>query len=318
METLGVIPAEGTGGAAPTGAMRTVLGLPLFLWAVNNLLRAMPLENVVVVTASPDIEAMAARRNVRTIGPESELDTGRLLVHDPARCFCSAETVLLALESGEHELAALRTSPIERLRCDSEDDLELMRAVAAGLAPDHPVIRGARRMRLAAPVSAGGPRLDAVISDVDGVLTDGRVHLNDKGVETRGFHMHDGLGVRLLIERGVRVGWLSAAKDTGAVRKRAERLGVQDVDISDGEKGQRFLDMCARLGANPKQTLYIGDDVNDLPAMERAGLSACPIDARPAVRARVDLVLEAQGGAGALREVVEMVLDDPRPESAPS
>ncbi|MEC9374555.1 MAG: HAD hydrolase family protein, partial [Planctomycetota bacterium] len=66
---------------------------------------------------------------------------------------------------------------------------------------------------------------------------------------------------------------------------------------------------CEKLAVAPEETIYIGDDLNDLPAMELAGFSACPADARPEVRARVDLVLATRGGAGVFRELADMLLD---------
>lgn len=154
-----------------------------------------------------------------------------------------------------------------------------------------------------------------VVSDVDGVLTDGAVLLLSSGEEGRAFNMKDGLGVRLLRAADVAVAWLSAAADTGVVRARAERLGVDLVDLGEGDKGARFDAIVARLGAQAERTLYLGDDVNDLPAMRRAGLSACPADAAPLVRQAATFALSLPGGAGAFREAVELILaarDAPR------
>ncbi|MDX2115318.1 MAG: HAD hydrolase family protein, partial [Planctomycetota bacterium] len=83
---------------------------------------------------------------------------------------------------------------------------------------------------------------------------------------------------------------------------------VQHVDAGPGPKGPRFTELCERMGVPPAEVVYLGDDVNDLPAMALAGLSACPADARPEVRARVDLVLDAPGGRGAFRELADVVL----------
>lgn len=151
-------------------------------------------------------------------------------------------------------------------------------------------------------------RVELVVSDVDGVLTDGTILLDASGGEARAFNMKDGLGVKLLRSAGVLVAWLSAARDTGVVRARAAGLGVDIVDVDHGDKGPRFQALCEALQTPPERSLYLGDDVNDLPAMELAGLAACPADAVPQVRRAVDLVLSLEGGRGAFREAAELVL----------
>jgi len=150
--------------------------------------------------------------------------------------------------------------------------------------------------------------VQAVISDVDGVLTDARIGLTSDGATIRFFNMKDGMGVRLLSDSGIKVGWCSAGIDDGVIRRRGENLGVADIDVGHGDKGARFAAMCARLGVDPANTLYIGDDVNDLPAMRLAGATACPADAVDAVREMVGFVLSKPGGAGCFRELADLVL----------
>ncbi len=308
---MGVIPAEGTAARGGTGSLQRILGVPLVLWAANNLRRVIDRERIVIVTASPDVADVARRAGLGFAAPDEDMDPDRALVHDPLRCFCTPDTIRAAIEEGAHELATMRAGPIEQIRVDSPANLELARAVAAGLPPDHPCIAGVRglRLRLTRRELAGEGRIDAVITDVDGVLTEGFLALASDGAETRAFHMHDGMGVRMLMKAGVKVGWISASLDTGPVRRRAERLGVPHIDIAEGDKGERFLRMCSEMGVEPAATLYIGDDVNDLPAMRFAGFTCCPADARPEVRGFVGLVLESPGGRGAFREAADMVLD---------
>lgn len=150
--------------------------------------------------------------------------------------------------------------------------------------------------------------LEAVITDVDGVLTDARIGVTSDGADIRFFHMRDGMGGRLLQAAGVQIAWLSAGRDTGAIRRRADMLDVVAVDVGHGDKGPRFEALCQGLGVAPKGAAYLGDDVNDLPAMERAGLSACPHDAVREVREAADIVLATPGGHGAFREFAELVL----------
>jgi len=158
----------------------------------------------------------------------------------------------------------------------------------------------ALRQRLAA--------LQAVITDVDGVLTDARIGVTSDGADIRFFHMRDGMGTKLLQQAGLQIAWLSAGRDTGAIRSRAEMLDVVAVDVGHGDKGPRFEALCRSLGVAPDATAYLGDDVNDLPAMALAGLTACPHDAAHQVRDAVDVVLATPGGEGAFREFAEMVL----------
>jgi len=148
----------------------------------------------------------------------------------------------------------------------------------------------------------------AVISDVDGVLTDGRIGLGPGEEAIRFFDMRDGMGTKLLIAAAVQVAWLSASRDDGVIRRRAEMLGVEHVDVGSGDKGERLTALCDQLGVAPGDVLYLGDDVNDLPAMALAGFTACPMDARPEVVDAVDIVLGAPGGRGAFRELADMVL----------
>lgn len=163
-------------------------------------------------------------------------------------------------------------------------------------------------MRPLTPFPPGLP-IGAVITDVDGVLTDGLIGLSASGHRFRNFHVHDGMGVKLLAAAGLRVGWMSSSHDDGVIRARAAMLGVHAVDVADGDKGARLRRLCEALGAQPSTVLYIGDDVNDLPAIKLAAISACPADARPEVRSAVTVVLSSAGGRGAFREAADMILE---------
>ncbi len=292
------------------GALDRMLGVPIVGWAINAVRRVAPVESVVVVTRDPAIGGYVSGHGARVAEHREHLD-GAVRV-DPFKPFLAAGSLRAALEAGASEAHACAVSPIERLRIVTRGDLELAEAVARGVTPTHPCVAGVRRMRL--PMATA---IDAVVSDVDGVLTDGRITIGSDGAHSRSFHMHDGLGMRRLIDSGFRVGWLSAGADDGTIRARARRLGVDHVDVGEGEKGSRFERLCDAMGADTARTIYIGDDINDLPAIGRAALSACPADARPEVRARVDLVLEAPGGRGAFRELADVLLDHCEPDGAP-
>ncbi|MFG0256918.1 MAG: KdsC family phosphatase [Phycisphaerales bacterium JB043] len=148
---------------------------------------------------------------------------------------------------------------------------------------------------------------EAVVSDVDGVMTDARIGIDSRAGDMRFFNMKDGMGTQLLMASGIKVGWLSAGRDTGSIRARAEMLGVEHVDVGHGDKGVRFMELCAQMGVEEHRTVYIGDDINDLPAMDRAGASVCPSDAHEDVRTIVDVVLSKGGGQGCFRELADLI-----------
>lgn len=146
-----------------------------------------------------------------------------------------------------------------------------------------------------------------LVLDVDGVLTDGLLHMGPEGELFKSFHVRDGLAVKLARAAGIKVAILSA-RTSEVVRRRAGELGVDEVVQGREDKGVALAELLARHGAKPAAAGYIGDDLQDLPALGLAGLSAAPADAAPQVRAAVDYVTEAVGGRGCVRELVERIL----------
>jgi 3-deoxy-D-manno-octulosonate 8-phosphate phosphatase (KDO 8-P phosphatase) len=149
--------------------------------------------------------------------------------------------------------------------------------------------------------------LRLIVSDVDGVLTDGTVLLLPGGGEARAFHIRDGLAVVLAHRAGLRTGLLSG-RSSEAVTRRARELGIGIVRQGVSDKAAAFADILAAEGLVPEQAAYIGDDVNDLPVLLQAGLSAAPQDAAFEVRAQAYMVMDARGGHGCFREFVEAIL----------
>jgi YrbI family 3-deoxy-D-manno-octulosonate 8-phosphate phosphatase len=150
-------------------------------------------------------------------------------------------------------------------------------------------------------------RLKLVLSDVDGVMTDGRVLLLPDGGEAKAFDIKDGLGVVLAHRAGLRTGILSG-RSSPAVARRAAELGMAVVLQGVSDKATAFRELLAREHLRPEEVAYVGDDVNDLPVMVEAGLSAAPADAPLEVRARAFMVTDARGGRGCLREFLEAIL----------
>lgn len=151
-------------------------------------------------------------------------------------------------------------------------------------------------------------RIKLVLTDCDGVLTDGGVYYSSRGEELKRFNIRDGMGVERLrnlagVETGIVTGELSPS-----VVKRAEKLAIAECHLGIKDKETAVRAILARLGLEPEQVAYLGDDVNDLPAFAQVGLSACPSDAFHEVKANAHLVLESAGGHGAFREFAEIVI----------
>ena len=150
-------------------------------------------------------------------------------------------------------------------------------------------------------------RLRLVLSDVDGVLTDGTVLLLPGGGEAKAFHIRDGLGIVLARRAGLRVGLLSG-RSSDAVTRRAGELGIEVVRQGVSDKAAVLREIVAAEGIAAHEVAYMGDDVNDLPVMTEVGLSAAPADAPLEVRAQAFMVTDARGGRGCFREFVEAIL----------
>lgn len=158
---------------------------------------------------------------------------------------------------------------------------------------------------------ARAARIEAILLDVDGVLTDGGFEPASEAAgtpERKRFHSRDGLGLLMAKRAGLRLGFITG-RPSGAVRDRAAELDLDFLREGCFRKGPAFDDACREWGLAAGQVAFVGDDVQDLPAMRRAGLAAAPGDAHPLVRQKADFVAEAPGGRGAVREVVERILD---------
>ena len=151
-----------------------------------------------------------------------------------------------------------------------------------------------------------GP-IELLIADVDGVLTDGAIALDAAGAEIKHFHVRDGLGYALWHRAGKRSAILSGRR-AEAVERRAAELSIGFVLQGHDAKAAPFRDLVGRLGLEPRQVCYVGDDLPDLPVLRAVGLAACPADAVAEVRGAAHLVTLAPGGRGAVREVVEVIL----------
>ena len=151
------------------------------------------------------------------------------------------------------------------------------------------------------------PKIRALFLDVDGVLTDGRVYLDGRGRELKVFNTRDGHGMRKAAAAGITVCWISG-RTSPATAARSRELGVPFCYQGVKDKRARLEAVRRRLRLTAAETASMGDDEPDIPMFDATALSACPADAVPAARRAATVVLKAAGGAGAVREFVELIL----------
>lgn len=175
---------------------------------------------------------------------------------------------------------------------DTPECLERIRALMSGqdLAP-----------------SPGLDQVKLVITDVDGVLTDGSIYYDGTGESLKRFHVRDGLGIRLLEESGIRVAVLSG-RDSAALRKRVADLGVTLHQFGVKDKATACRELIKQAGVSIEQTVCIGDDSIDLPAFNACGISYAVADAPIYVKAQANHTLSSKGGEGAFRELADAIL----------
>jgi len=160
--------------------------------------------------------------------------------------------------------------------------------------PSRAVVARARKIRL-------------LVMDVDGVLTDGRMILSDRGEELKSFHTHDGIGLALAKRAGLRTA-LVTGESSPIAKTRGAKLGVDSVVLGARRKGESVEALRAEFDLAPDAVAFIGDDLLDIPALQRAGLAVAPANAVPEARAVAHVVTKASGGAGAVREAIELIL----------
>ena len=148
-------------------------------------------------------------------------------------------------------------------------------------------------------------------TDVDGVLTDAGMYYSESGDEWKKFNTRDGMGIKLLQRAGI-ITAIVTQERTKLVARRAEKLTIPELHQGVMDKLTVIWEMAARHGLSLKQVAYIGDDVNDLEALKAVGFSASPADGMPNIAAAVDYVCQKKGGEGAVREIIEMILEAQR------
>ena len=156
-------------------------------------------------------------------------------------------------------------------------------------------------------LSERAARIELLLLDVDGVLTDGSIVYADDGAELKRFHVRDGSGLKFWRQAGKRAAILSGRKSL-AVDRRAAELGIDPVIQGRGEKLPAFEELLAATGLRPEQVCAIGDDVPDLPVLSRCGLAVAVADACAEVRHAADYTTVTAGGRGAVRDAIEWLM----------
>jgi 3-deoxy-D-manno-octulosonate 8-phosphate phosphatase (KDO 8-P phosphatase) len=152
---------------------------------------------------------------------------------------------------------------------------------------------------------ARGVRL--VTFDVDGVLTDGRIYVDDQGRELKAYHVQDGLAMKLLQHAGIAVAWITGS-NAESVRHRAHLLGIHRVALGAEQKTGPWQRIREELGIAPEACAHMGDDLPDVPLFVACGLALTVPHAPDAVKRHAHYVTRRDGGAGAVREAVELIL----------
>lgn len=162
-------------------------------------------------------------------------------------------------------------------------------------------------MEFSAALLKKAEKIKLLILDIDGVLSDNRLHYGDNGIEYKSFFTRDGHGMVMLQKSGIDIGIITGRKSP-LIDKRMKDLKVKHVYQGVPDKLPSFLELVERLNLSLEEIAYIGDDILDLPLLLRVGLAMAPQDADPEVLSRVPFVSQYPGGRGCVREMCELLL----------
>ena len=380
-KVVGFVPAKGSSERTPSKNLQPILGIPLFLWAANNLSRVLPKEDIYIDSNSDEILNLAREHGFQAIRRPEDLATNATdgnkfmlwevsnveaeiyIQHLPPMPFLKKNTLTNALQevkNGSHDSAVgvireqlylwkdgqptydkknipnsftlpetieecmglyvttrdsilthktrfgntpylQELDKFEAIDIDYPSDLELARAVAAGLGANTEYTSGIIGMNRRDDI-----RL--LVLDIDGTMTDGGMYYTASGDELKKFNTKDGMAIKELTKRGVDVAFLSSGFTKTIIEHRAKMLGVKLVHIGTEPKMDILNRWAEELGLTLDQVAFVGDDINDLCAAETVGLFACPNDAVDAVKNKSHVVLDAEGGRGCVREFIDRYL----------
>lgn len=150
-------------------------------------------------------------------------------------------------------------------------------------------------------------KIQLLICDVDGVMSDGLIYMGNNGEELKAFNVRDGYGIRCLLTSGIEVAIITG-RQSKLLEDRAKTLGITYLYQGQHNKLLAYQQLLDTLNLKPEQTAYIGDDLIDLPVMEKVGLSVAVADAHPLLTPRANYVTRIAGGRGAVRELCDLIL----------
>ena len=150
-------------------------------------------------------------------------------------------------------------------------------------------------------------KIELLLLDVDGVLTDGRLYFGPNGESMKAFYVRDGYGIKQWHSGGFRSGIISG-RNSDIVSMRAADLGISFVYQGNDDKLSALNELIVEAGVNPTEIAFVGDDTLDIPVFEKVGLAIAVADAHEEVRRSAHFITSTRGGRGAVREVVDMLL----------
>jgi len=154
-----------------------------------------------------------------------------------------------------------------------------------------------------------------VITDIDGVWTDGGMYYSTSGEELKKFNTKDSVGVLFLQLLGIPVA-IMTGENVEVVKRRGSKLNIEHVFLGVKDKLKTALNLCKELNISIDEVAFVGDEINDLRLLEKVGISACPSDASVLVKRKVDTILTEKGGEGVFRSFVMSFLPDDKQEEA--
>ena len=162
-------------------------------------------------------------------------------------------------------------------------------------------------MKISNEIMQRAKNIRLALFDVDGVLTDGKIHINEHGHEIKTFNTQDGHGIRLLQHYGIQVGIITG-RSSKALEHRMHDLNIEHVYQGSTNKNEVYQDLLGKLNLNAEQTSFVGDDIVDLQIMSQCGLSVAVANAHDFVKQHAHWQTTRSGGNGAVREVCELLL----------
>ncbi len=157
------------------------------------------------------------------------------------------------------------------------------------------------------PLIEKAKKIKCLVCDVDGVLSDGLLHIDNHGNELKSFHVQDGMGLKLLMAAGIEVAVITTARNA-VVDHRMQQLGIIHYFKGQVDKRDAYQQLKKTLNLEDEQFAYIGDDLPDLPLIQQVGLGVAVANAVPQVKEFCDWQTEQTGGRGAVRELCDLIL----------